>query len=74
MRGRSRPCRPPPRGHEKNWIPAVPGKAWFAYLSKCAGDAARHFLKRLHRQSIINVIRKRPKGPSDIVLACRRIT
>lgn len=22
----------PPAGHEKNWIPTVPGKAWFAYF------------------------------------------
>ena len=21
-----------PEGHEKNWIPTVPGKAWFAYF------------------------------------------
>lgn len=21
-----------PRGFEKNWIPTVPGKAWFAYF------------------------------------------
>jgi hypothetical protein len=21
-----------PTGHEKNWIPTIPGKAWFAYF------------------------------------------
>ena len=36
------PCETPNAGFEKNWIPSVPGKAWFAYFRLYAPTEA-HF-------------------------------
>jgi len=34
-----------PKGFEENWIPSVPGKAWFAYFRRY-GPTEAHFDKK----------------------------